>query len=107
MKEIDNDDELWLDMVTQPWQTEEQKNKVLRMLDENDALIRNIFAQDIKKARRRGIGLWPDSYRKNFTGMLGIMPPFHIRALRKIRSLLGKLVPPKMKPAVKKFLHMD
>ena len=107
MKEIDNDDELWIDIVTQPWQTEEQHDKTLRMLDENDVFIRNIFTQDIKKARRRGVGFYPDMCRKRFTGLIGIMPPIYVRVARKIRLLLGKFVPDKMKPAVKKLLHMD
>ena len=107
VKEIDNDDELWIDIVTQPWQTEEQHDKTLRMLDENDVFIRNIFTQDIKKARRRGVGFYPDMCRKRFTGLIGIMPPIYVRVARKIRLLLGKFVPDKMKPAVKKLLHMD
>ena len=107
VKEIDNNDELWLDMVTQPWQTEEQHDKVARMLDDNDAFIRNIFTQDIKKARRRAIGTWPDSCRKGFTGIIGVMPPLYLRAARKARALIGKLIPARIKPAVKKFLHMN
>lgn len=107
VKEIDSNDELWLDMVTQPWQTEEQHDKVVRMLDDYDAFIRNIFTQDIKKARRRGIGIWPDNCRKCFTGTVGVMPPLYLRATRKARASIGKLIPARIKPAVKKFLHMD
>ena len=107
VKEIDNDDELWIDIVTQPWQTEEQHDKTLRMLDENDAFIRNIFTQDIKKARRRGVGLYPDMCRKRFTGLIGIMLPLYRKVARRTRKIFGKLIPDKMKPAVKKLLNMD
>ena len=107
MKEIDSNDDLWVDIVTQPWQTEEQQNRTLRMLDANDSFIRNIFTQDIKKARRRPVGSGFDRDRNEFTGLIGIMPPIYVRVARKIRLLLGKFVPDKMKPAVKKLLHMD
>gem|GEM_PF-749066 len=107
VKEIDNDDELWLDMVTQPMQTEEQHDKILRMRDENDAFIRNIFTQDIKKAKRRPVGIWPDTFINNFTGVLGTLHPFRIKAKRAIRKALRRFVPVKSRSALKKFLHMS
>lgn len=111
VKEIDSNDELWLDMVTQPWQTEEQYDKVVRMLDDNDAFIRNIFTQDIKKAKRRPVGAWPDKFINHFTGILGTLNPRRIKFIRSIRKMIDKLIPKKRKSAVKefvkKFLHMN
>ena len=107
VKEIDSNDELWLDMVTQPWQTEEQRDKVARMLDDNDAFIRNIFTQDIKKARRRPEGLCNDWCRNGFTGIVGIFPDLYMRAARKARRIAGKFIPSAIKPALRKFLHMN
>ena len=106
VKEIDNDDELWIDMVTQPWQTEEQHEKTLRMLDENDAFVRNIFTQDIKKARRRGVGSWPSMCRKGFTGLVGRMPPIYIKVASRIKRKLSKILSPEMKYAIKRFLRI-
>ena len=107
VKEIDNNDDLWLDMVTQPWQTEEQRDKIARMIDESNAFIRHIFTQDIKKARRRIVGYCNDWCIYGFTGLVGIMPPYYLRAARKIRRAIGKRLPPKIKSKLKKFLHMN
>lgn len=106
VKEIDNNDELWLDMVTQPWHTEEQISRVMHMLDENDAFLRNIFTQDIKSARRRSIGYYPDCCRNGFTGFLGTMPRFYVRAASRLTAKVKKLIPAGLKPTLRKFLQV-
>ena len=106
VREIDQNDDLWLDMVTQPWQTEEQYNRTLNELAEYDEFVRHIFTQDIHTARRRPVGVWGDWFRKSFTGVIGVIPPLHLRVFRRVKHFMGKLVPHKMKHAVKKFLHM-
>ena len=85
VKEVDSNDDLWLDMVTQPWQTEEQREKTHHAIEEYKSMVYNIFTQDIRKARRRTQGVWGDNCRKGFTGINGMLPPLHIRAVRKIR----------------------
>ena len=107
VREIDNNDELWIDMVTQPWQTEEQHEKLMRALDENDAFIRHIFTQDIRKARRRPEGFWADRLQANFTGMIGVTPPIYMRAARSVKHMIGRRLSREQKYAVKKFLRME
>ena len=93
VKEIDNNDELWLDMVTQPWQTEEQRAKTLEAVEEYNSMIRNIFIQDIKNAKRVPHGTWADLSRKYFYGYI---PPLRLRMLWKIRKPFVKLMPKKL-----------
>ena len=96
VKEIDNDDEKWLDMVTQPWQTEEQKARTFQLINEYDKFIHNIFSQDINKAHRKPEGIWGEWCQKNFTGVVGIIPPLHMRIYwricRELKNLLGKFI---------------
>ena len=107
VKEIDNDNDLWLDIVTQPWQTEEQRIKTLQIIEAHYEFMHNIFSQDIRAARRRPVGHWGRICTKNFTGYVGIMPPLYLRVFRSIKHQIMKFVPKKAKAAVKKFLHMD
>ena len=107
VKEIDNNDELWLDMVTQPWQTEEQYARTLHEMEDYTRFTENILSQDVRSAKRRTEGLWSNNYRKCFTGMVGIMPPLYLRAFRKLRHIIGMLLSDKTKTAIKHFLHMD
>ncbi len=66
VKEIDRNDELWCEIVSQPWQTDWQvKSDKIRINKYEDFLI-NIFSQDIKSAKRTGIGYHPSLYRKWF-----------------------------------------
>ena len=107
VKEIDNNDDLWLDMVTQPWQTEEQRIKTLQEAAEYQEFMRNIFSQDIRSARRRPLGIWGNICRKGFTGCIGVMPSIYLRVLRRIWRYIENFVPENAKSAIKKFLHMD
>lgn len=66
VKEIDNDNDRWLDMVTQPWQTEEQIQKTIDCAREYQEFLENIFSQDIKKARRRPLGEMNLNYSNHF-----------------------------------------
>ena len=88
VKEIDNDDEKWLDMVTQPWQTEEQKAKTLQIINEYYKFMHNIFYQDIKKAHRLPESIWGNRFKDSFTGVVGIIPPVHVRIYWKLKKLL-------------------
>ncbi len=105
VKEIDSNNDLWLDMVTQPWQTEEQYQKTLQIVGDYEDFMHNIFSQDLKSARRRSIGFWGDSCRFHFSGYAGIMTPKHLVALKKIKRSVGKLLPEKAKTAIKHFLR--
>ncbi|MBQ3403520.1 MAG: hypothetical protein IJG65_09175 [Synergistaceae bacterium] len=104
VKEIDNDDEQWLDMVTQPWQTEEQRARTIHDAEEYIRRTRHIFSQDISKARRRSEGGWEKSYRRNFQG---IIPPLSVRMLLKLRQTIGMIFPLDLKLKLKEKLHID
>ena len=103
VKEIDNDDDQWLDMVTQPWQTEEQRRRTLEYLSEYDSFVRHIFSQDLREARRRPEGEWPSLFTKGFTGAIGVMPPLYHR----LKSIAGKLLSQNAKKALKRFLRVN
>lgn len=66
VREIDNDDEQFLYMITRPWQTEEQQQRTLDYVEQYREFFRNIFLQDIAQAKRRPEGLMPDMYFGNF-----------------------------------------
>lgn len=66
VKEIDQNDELWLSMVSQPWQTDEQKSMTEIEMAKYRKFLTNIFAQDKKDARRAGEGSARDLYMKWF-----------------------------------------
>lgn len=59
---IDKDDELWAEMVSQPWQTEEQIKKIQREMEEYQNFISHIFEQDLKEAKRVIVGSHHDRY---------------------------------------------
>ncbi len=66
VKEIDQNDELWCEIVSQPWQTDFQiKSDKIQLKKYQDFLI-NIFSQDVKDAKRTGIGSAPTIYREYF-----------------------------------------
>ena len=66
IKKVDNDDDLFLSILKEPWQTEEQV-KYSQSLDENyDRFILNVFSQGKEKAKRAPSGLYPSIYLKWF-----------------------------------------
>lgn len=76
VKEIDEDDKLWIKMVTSPWKTEDQENKYVEHIDEYNKFINNIFAQDKKAALRRPFGTHTNLYYKWFFRKLGSQRTF-------------------------------
>ena len=107
VKEIDNDDGLWLDMVTQPWQTQEQYTRTLEIADEYSRFLQNIFSQDIRKARRRPAGYWGDYCRKTFTGYAGSMPGLLTRLCRRMKLFAALRMPESLRIMTKRLFHMD
>jgi len=62
IKEIDNNDELWLEIAKKPWQTPEQ---IQKMKSDDEAYIRfltSLFEQTPSEARRRPEGTFPNTY---------------------------------------------
>ena len=107
VKEVDSNDDLWLDMVTQPWQTEEQYARTLQAVADYERFTHNIFSQDVHAARRRPDGYWGDYCRKSFTAFVGAMPPVHVRVFMKMKLKLAVMMPERLRIVIKKILHMD
>ena len=81
-------------MVTQPWQTEEQKRRTEAYVEEYREFFRNIFTQDIHEAKRRPEGLWPDIYSSRFWNIGSelngrtMLKEAAIKALRKLKRII-------------------
>lgn len=66
IKEIDEDDDLWSYMISQPWQTGEQTIKSEEEIQSYCEFIEHIFSQDINNAHRLPTGTYPSRYREFF-----------------------------------------
>lgn len=66
VKEIDENDELWAEMVSADWQTSEQVARVKKETEEYDLFIEHILAQSVSDAIRRPRGCWPYIYTNRF-----------------------------------------
>lgn len=64
--EIDNNDDLWCKMVSQPWQTEEQIKNANERLNKYISLFDDIFTSSFEKAYRVPQGTHPQSYKDYF-----------------------------------------
>lgn len=62
IKEVDNNDDLWCQIVSEPRRTPEQIQKYGEEVKELDKFWKNIFIQDYQKARRLGVGFHLDNY---------------------------------------------
>lgn len=65
VKEIDNNDEMWCSIISQPWQTNEQKKNANDRMKNYLSFFDKIFFQDFDKAKRIPQGTHPQNY-KNF-----------------------------------------
>lgn len=67
IKEIDNNDELWASIVSQPWQTEEQRERTKKDVKTYNSFFSDLFmADDLSKFVRRPMGTFTDLYYKWF-----------------------------------------
>lgn len=66
IKEIDQNDDLYCEIISQPWRTEEQIIACNDAIEKAYIQIENIFIQDKAKAKRRPEGCWPDIIYPNF-----------------------------------------
>lgn len=60
VKEIDTNDDLYLEMISQPWRSKEQAENCEKEYQEHLQKFYHIFEQDFEKAHRRPQGCWPD-----------------------------------------------
>jgi len=70
IRRIDESDELWCQMVSEPWETPEQEAKHDRQMEEYLSFIDHIFNQEFSQAHRVPVGFHPDKYKTCF-GVLG------------------------------------
>ena len=92
VKEIDNNDDLWLDMVTKPLQTEEQRQKTIDSVKDYRKFFADLFSRDINTAKRRPEGTVPDVYFENF-GCIEL--PFHAKIMRELKRIKRQIMPEK------------
>ena len=96
VKEIDEDNELWARMVSQPWQTEKQRHKSEAEYESYKKFIMNIFTSPIEQAYRRTVGEWGYLYglwyfEQNFTRKKRNLLQRIIRLMFRPKKLFGKL----------------
>ena len=91
IKELDNDDEKYLKMVTQSWMTPEQEAKILKLSDDYEKFIDNIFTQNIHDAVRRPLGIWNEIYINTYSRNI-YKPSLLRRILRKCKRIVKKLI---------------
>ena len=66
VREIDEDDQKWMHMISQPWMTNEQEENEKKEFEKYLSSIKSIFEWPPDLALRRGFGFHPDNYRKWF-----------------------------------------
>ena len=90
IKEIDSNDDLWLKMISEPWQTDEQYILVHKEILSYQDWITHIFQQDIGSAKRVAIGSMPDEYLQYFFNSINLKIAFmgskFCNLLRKVRN---------------------
>ena len=85
VKKIDQDDDLWLEMIAQPWQTAEQKKRELDNIERYKLFTNFIFLQDFTDAFRAPRGTQVDAYVKHFFYEVEWVKP-------KLRQRLQKII---------------
>ena len=63
---VDENDDLWMDMISQPWQTSEQIQKIETEMEQYQDFIRHIFIQNLQSAKRITAGTHHDIYENWF-----------------------------------------
>ena len=62
IKEIDENDTLYLRILKEPWQTAEQIQYSIQQCEKYDIFLANIFGQEKEKAHRAPTGTYPEMY---------------------------------------------
>ncbi len=66
IKEIDENDDLWYQMVSQPWQTEKQKKATELEIIKYYEFLEHIFTSNIKELIKRPLGTYGDKYSEHY-----------------------------------------
>lgn len=65
IRRIDEDDAVWLDLVSQPLLTAEQVSTAAKAAEEYGAFTARVFSQPISAAKRTPEGFWTERYRRS------------------------------------------
>lgn len=90
IKEIDTNDDLYLEMISQPWRTREQIEQCEKNYGEYLKRFYHIFEQDFEKAHRRPQGCWADVLYPNFFKSFNSCGDNHSKKSFKIKNSLSK-----------------
>lgn len=93
VKEIDENDDLWCEMVKQPWLTKEQEQLEEKTKEKYYAFLNDIFMGTFPKCEKRGKGTFPQIYKTDFfnkTEALNKSNQNYSLALRWIRMMHKK-----------------
>ena len=63
VKEVDRNDDLWCEMVSKPWLTEQQEKREEEEMNRLYNFLDKLFLLDISSVRRRPEGTWPQIYQ--------------------------------------------
>ena len=69
--ELDQNDELYREILGKPWLTAEQCEQHRRSEDDLRGFVRAIFGQELTEARRRGEGYWNSIYEEEYAQRFG------------------------------------
>ena len=86
IREIDQNDARWREMVSEKPMTDDQYETFLRLDAEYKAFARHIFEQPKSKAKRAPSGYWPDNYRRQFVKARAVA----LSRRERLFSLLGR-----------------
>jgi len=91
IKEIDNNDQLYCDIMSQPWRTREQIDNCNARIEKYFDEFFNIFDQDLQEAGRRPKGCWADDIYPGFLKKGNVRCTFLDRAKNTVASMKLKL----------------
>lgn len=66
IKEVDENDDLWCQMISEPWQTVEQIGRAKKRNEDYVSFWEHIFGQSVIEAVRKPCGTYPNLYKKFF-----------------------------------------
>lgn len=99
IRRIDQDEKVWLQMVMEPWRTEEQREREERNIEKYKQFVEHIFSQDLEKAKRAPQGTMIDIYYESLRngiqrneGIHKILSIFNVKEeMLCIKNILRKL----------------
>lgn len=90
IKKIDEDDDLWKQMISEPWQTVEQINAVNFQMKLYKQFMYNLFTQDLNSLKRRPEGTFASMYSEWFFKKFKTKNKYRIAFKKFIKKILKK-----------------